>query len=152
MTGLIGMRPMVRDDVPRIAELDRVSYPYPWTAGNFSDALEAGNRCCLYEEHGEIVAYAVMMQVVDELHLLNLTVAPAWQGLGYGRAMLERLLEWAREDEFTSVWLEVRPSNQVARCLYTSAGFVEVGLRKNYYPAPEGREHALLMCLDIRKS
>ncbi len=144
------LRPMSEKDVPHIAEIDRDCYPFPWTSGNFSSALMAGNRCCVYEEAGEIVAYAVAMSVLDEIHLLNLTVTLSRQGWGYGRAMLRRLIACSRAECYASMWLEVRPSNHVARRLYDSMGFIQVGLRKNYYPAEQGREDAVLMCLDIK--
>lgn len=147
----MGLRPMTMEDVPRVALIDAESYPFPWTVGNFADALSAGNRCCVYEERGELLAYAVLMMVVDELHLLNLTVIPAQQHLGYGRALLQRMLACARMEGFLTMWLEVRPSNVAARSLYDSMGFSVVGVRKQYYPACEGREDALLMYRDVAR-
>ena len=146
----MGLRPMHMGDVSRVAEADRISYDFPWTAGNFADALSAGYRCCVYEHRSEIVAYAVLMPVLDELHLLNLTVVPAQQNSGYGRALLQRMLACAREEHFLTMWLEVRPSNEAARHLYGQTGFSVVGLRKQYYPAlGGGREDALLMYRDV---
>ncbi len=141
-------RAMRRSELETIAAIDAQSYEFPWTAGNFLDSMLAGYRCCVYEEQGLIVAYAVMMAVVDEAHLLNLTVVPVMQGNGYGRAMLHRLIDCARDSGFVSMWLEVRPSNRVARQLYLAEGFQQVGLRKGYYPAAHGREDALLMVLE----
>ncbi len=143
------MRPMTAADLATVAEIDRQCYPFPWTLGNFADSLASGHRCCIYEEKGQIIAYAVMMPAVDEMHLLNLTVAKPRQGFGYGRALLRRLADCARDGHFSSLWLEVRPSNDAALALYRSAGFVLAGLRRNYYPAENGREDAMLMVLDL---
>lgn len=146
----MGLRPMRMGDVSRVAEADQLSYDFPWTAGNFADALTAGYRCCVYEHCGDIIAYAVLMSVLDELHLLNLTVVPVQQKLGYGRALLQRMLACAREEHFLTMWLEVRPSNTAAKRLYDQTGFSVVGLRKQYYPAlGGGREDALLMYRDV---
>ena len=143
---------MLENDVDHVAELDLQSYAFPWTAGNFHDSMRAGYRCCLYEEAGSIMAYAVMMAVVDEVHLLNLTVIPALQGLGYGAAFLRRLVACSRESGFAVMWLEVRPSNHAARALYEGFGFRQVGLRKGYYPASHGREDGLVMVLELQNA
>lgn len=148
MTLQAEFRPMTVDDLAQVAEIDRLCYPFPWTVGNFSDALHAGYRCCVWANHSHVFAYAVAMAIIDELHLLNLTVVLEQQGLGYGRGMLSRLLRCAQHAHFRSMWLEVRPSNLNARMLYDNMGFVLRGVRKNYYPAENGREDALVMSLE----
>jgi ribosomal-protein-alanine N-acetyltransferase len=89
------------------------------------------------------------MSGVDELHLLNLTVAPAWQGRGHGSQLLRIVQEHARARGLGSLWLEVRQSNHRAQALYRRQGFTEVGLRKAYYPAAGAREDAVVMSLSI---
>lgn len=142
-------RPMTEGDLPAIAVLDAQSYPFPWTQGNFADSMHSGYRCCVYEFKENIVGYAVMMPGVDEAHLLNITIAPTWQGQGWGRALMLYIIERARQDHAASLWLEVRPSNTVARRLYDTMGFDYVAVRKNYYPAVNGREDAVIMRLDL---
>jgi ribosomal-protein-alanine N-acetyltransferase len=86
------------------------------------------------------------MPVLDELHLLNLTVDPDHQGQGQGRRALQHLHATADAAAMSDVWLEVRASNARAQALYLSQGYAEVGRRRDYYPAgPLGREDALLM-------
>ena len=143
------VRPMTEADLPEIAALDAQCYPFPWTHGNFADSMHSGYRCCVYELDTEIVGYAVMMLAVGEAHLLNITIAPAWQGQGWGRALMLHLITRARQDHAESLWLEVRPSNTVARRLYDSMGFDFVAVRKNYYPAVGGREDAVIMRMDL---
>jgi ribosomal-protein-alanine N-acetyltransferase len=85
------------------------------------------------------------MKGVDEVHLLNITVAPGSQGLGWGRVMLDALAIWARGQGAQWLWLEVRTSNTRAQQVYLRYGYRRVGERKNYYPADGGREDAIVM-------
>jgi len=152
---------ILRDDrmlVPMtIAELDAVvtieaaAYPFPWTRGNFIDSLAAGYPARVLLGDGQRIAgYFVAMQGVDEMHLLNLTVAPAEQGQGHARFMLGELVNLCRERHARQLWLEVRGSNERARALYLRYGFKAIGVRRGYYPAAEGkREDAAVMSLDV---
>jgi len=90
-----------------------------------------------------------MMVAVGEAHLLNLGIAPGWQGRGLGRRFLHQLIDRARDYHAETLLLEVRPSNVAARQLYLSTGFSEIAVRKKYYPAEEGREDAVLMELSL---
>ena len=97
-----------------------------------------------------LVGYFVAMPGADELHLLNLTVMPEWQGRGHGRRLLDALEAVCRLQHWPVLWLEVRASNQRALSLYRRRGFAEVGLRRGYYPALGGRrEDAIVMRLDV---
>ncbi|WP_157271964.1 ribosomal protein S18-alanine N-acetyltransferase [Azohydromonas aeria] len=142
----------------RVAHLDAVmalelaSYEFPWSRGNFVDSLHAGYLARLLRETagGVPVGYYVAMAGVDEVHLLNITVAPAARRRGYARFMLDALVRQCHLMEAPSLWLEVRESNTGARRLYERYGFAQVGRRRGYYPAPGGRrEDALLMNLAI---
>jgi ribosomal-protein-alanine N-acetyltransferase len=82
---------------------------------------------------------------VDEVHLLNITVDPEFQGQGWGRVMLDALALWARAQRAQWLWLEVRISNLRAQQVYLRYGYRRVGERKNYYPATNGREDAIVM-------
>jgi ribosomal-protein-alanine N-acetyltransferase len=145
------LRPMNRDDLEWIIRVERASYPYPWTQGNFSDCLDSGYSCWVGEVDGRPMAYWVMMLAVGigEGHVLNCCVAPQWQGRGLGRQLMEHLLQVAREYQTELLYLEVRPSNTHAVRLYERLGFEGIALRRNYYPADEGREDALVMRLRL---
>ena len=113
--------------------------------------MVAGNEIQLLvnAEH-ELLGYFVAMAVLDEVHLLNITVNPAFQRQGWARVLLDALALWARQKSAQWIWLEVRQSNERAREIYLKHGFAEVGLRKNYYPNPDGpRENAVLMSLNL---
>ncbi len=141
--------PMQETDLAWVAAQDRVLYPFPWSEGNFADSMSAGYGCWMMQEAGEPVGYAVLMRVLDEAHILNISVVAACQRGGLGRALLAHLADTAREGGAAQLFLEVRPSNTAALALYAKAGFETIGRRKGYYPATGGREDALVMRLPL---
>jgi ribosomal-protein-alanine N-acetyltransferase len=138
-------------DLTEVMAVERQAYPVPWTHGNFVDSLAAGYPAeVLRGPRAELLGYWVAMAGVDELHLLNITVAPAWQGRGLAVLMLDRLVAECRRRGLPQLWLEVRVSNTRARDVYRRYGLAEVGRRRAYYPVPQGpREDALLMSLSV---
>lgn len=138
-------RPMAREDIDGIMWIERAAYPYPWTRGNFEDCLSSGYSCWVAEVDGELVGYSIFMSGAGEGHVLNCCVSPAWQGRGLGRQLMRRLLAGAKDFGVEVIFLEVRPSNGRAIDLYASLGFETIGLRRNYYPADQGREDAIVM-------
>lgn len=139
------LRPMQTTDLDVIMNIEPEIYPYPWTRGNFSDSLNAGYSCWVYEENDIVFGYTVLMLVMDEAHLLNLSIAQPYQGRGLGRELLVHMMQIARTHGAQNIFLEVRPSNVAAIGLYESIGFNEMAVRRNYYPAKNGREDAILM-------
>lgn len=142
-------RRMMSSDLDSVMAIEGEIYPHPWTRGNFSDSIDAGYHCWLVECGGALVAYCVAMIAAGEAHLLNLSVAAAWQRRGLGSELLGFVVRLARSHAATRICLEVRRSNAAARALYARAGFSEVGLRRGYYPAGEEREDALVLELEI---
>ncbi|HDP90504.1 MAG TPA: ribosomal-protein-alanine N-acetyltransferase [Thioalkalivibrio sp.] len=142
---------MRTDDLDAVMEIEVRAYPYPWTRGIFHDCLRVGYSCWVYEdrEAHALIAYGVMTFAVDECHLMNLTVRPELQGQGLGRRLLRDLVEMSRLAGAARVLLEVRPSNEPALALYRAEGFAQIGRRKNYYPAPAGREDALVLVREL---
>ncbi|WP_404300806.1 ribosomal protein S18-alanine N-acetyltransferase [Alicycliphilus denitrificans] len=130
--------------------IEQAVYSHPWTRGNFIDALAAGNQAQLLVAGGQILGYFVAMPGVQEAHLLNITVAPAYQRQGWAHVMLDALALWARGQGAQWLWLEVRASNTRAQQVYEAHGYQRVGLRKRYYPAEGGeREDAVVMSLPL---
>lgn len=145
-TGKRLCRPLLISDLPLLMEIEVRAYSHPWTEGIFRDCLRAGYHCWALTVDEVFTGYAVTSVAVGECHVLNLTIAPEAQGRGLGRYLLREVLRRAAEAGADTAFLEVRPSNEVARRLYHSEGFNEVGRRKNYYPAGKGRrEDALVM-------
>ncbi|HXZ95763.1 MAG TPA: ribosomal protein S18-alanine N-acetyltransferase [Burkholderiales bacterium] len=139
------LRPMQVTDIDAIMRIERKIYPHPWTRGNFRDSLNAGYSCWIYRLAQSIIGYAVMMVAGDEAHLLNLSIAADWQRQGWGRKLLQLMLELARQHSARVMFLEVRPSNVAALALYEGFGFRRIAMRRGYYPAGPAREDAIVL-------
>jgi ribosomal-protein-alanine N-acetyltransferase len=139
------IRLMREDDIPAVLQVEKLSYEFPWSAGNFHDSIHAGYNAWVYEVGGQIIGHVVLVAILDEAHLLNITIAPAWRRQGLGRVLLEHAMHSARQKSVRTLFLEVRPSNGPAIALYENMGFEAFALRKSYYPARQGREDALVM-------
>jgi len=136
---------MVAEDIETVAAIERVIHRFPWTPGNFSDALNSGYVCKVAELDGNMVGYAVMMPVLDEVELLDISIAAEYQGRGLGSDLLQQMMGLARGINMQRMFLEVRPSNVAALALYSKHGFREIGLRRDYYSAGDKREDAIVM-------
>jgi [ribosomal protein S18]-alanine N-acetyltransferase len=147
---LLRLRPMRQEDLPQVLAIEEAVYPFPWSLGIFQDCLRVGYCCWLAEFDDVVIGYGVMSIVIDECHILNLCIHPDRQNRGMGRKLIERLLKLARQHGAESAFLEVRESNQIALTLYGHLGFVEIGRRRDYYPAVgDEREDALVMTLEL---
>ena len=93
---LLQYRPMAPADLKRVIEIENQVYTHPWTLGNFRDSIQAQHRCVMLTYGDALIGYAVVMIAADEAHLLNLSVAAAWQRRGFGRDMLGFVLKLAR--------------------------------------------------------
>jgi ribosomal-protein-alanine N-acetyltransferase len=141
--------PMRPEDIYAVVAIEQSAYPFPWTRANFEDSLAAGYSAWCCRVGGTLLGYAVMMLVLDEAHLLNVTVAPDWQRQGYGLLVMHHLFGVARSHGAKRMFLEVRPSNAQGQGLYKKLGFETIGRRRGYYPAGAGREDAVVMALDL---
>ena len=145
------MTPQWLDEVVRV---EQSAYDHPWTQGNFNDSINAGYQAQLLTAgnvpNAVLLGYFVAMKGVDEVHLLNITVAPEHQRQGWARVMLDALALWARGQGAQWLWLEVRVSNVRAKAVYEAYGFRHVGTRRNYYPnGSAAREDAVVMSLAL---
>ena len=145
LDSLPNYRRMTARDLDALMAIENAIYPYPWTRGNFSDSLDAGYHCWIVECDGVVVGYSVVMIAAGEAHLLNLSIAAGWQRRGLGTGLLRFIIKLARDYQAAKIFLEVRPSNAAARALYGGAGFAEIAVRRDYYPAGAGREDAVVM-------
>jgi ribosomal-protein-alanine N-acetyltransferase len=136
---------MGESDLEAVLAIERAVYSHPWTKGNFADSLRAGYCCRTWRLGGELLGYFVMLAAAGEAHLLNLSIAAAWQRRGHGSALLAESMRLAREAGAASMFLEVRPSNRPGLALYEHRGFRKIAQRRGYYPAASGREDALVL-------
>jgi ribosomal-protein-alanine N-acetyltransferase len=146
---LVRFRAMTPFDVVGVGAVERASYQFPWSEGIFRDCLRVGYLCRVAECEGQVVGYGIVAMGAGEAHILNLCVGESMRGRGVGRQMLMLLIERSRDAGMQDVFLEVRPSNLHAIALYQSVGFIEVGRRRGYYQAVEGREDALVLKLGL---
>ncbi|HSV53719.1 MAG TPA: ribosomal protein S18-alanine N-acetyltransferase [Burkholderiaceae bacterium] len=134
----------------RILPIEQAAYAHPWSRNNFTDSLKSGYQAQLLVADDTILGYFIAMKGVDEVHLLNVTVAPEQQGQGWARIMLDALALWSSGQGAQWLWLEVRRSNLRALHVYEQHGYRRVGERKQYYPAADGqREDAVIMSLRL---
>jgi [ribosomal protein S18]-alanine N-acetyltransferase len=159
--------PLSADVLPLVAEVEKTAYSHPWTLGHFKDTMNAGHHTQVLLGEARpgdaglptladgrvLIGYLVAMQILDEVHLLNITVTPALQRQGWGRVLLDGLALWARSQQAQWLWLEVRASNHAALAAYRQRGFAEVGRRRDYYPLDNRqREDAIVMSLNLKVS
>lgn len=146
----VHFEPITESRLDAVLAVEQGSYGHPWSRGNFTDALAAGQHTPCLLAGDRLVGYFVAMAGYREVHLLNLTVAPDFRRQGWARVLLDALALWARECGAEAIWLEVRAGNARALEVYRRHGFVCVGRRKNYYPAGLDRhEDAILMTLPL---
>lgn len=138
-------RPMRKADLKAIASIEQRAYEFPWEPLTFKDCLKAGYSCWVVERAHAVVAYGILTIGAGESHILNICIDPTLQGKGLGRLLMEKLMAVAKGHRAEMMILEVRPSNTRAIKLYHSLGFNEIGTRKDYYPAKNGREDALVL-------
>jgi ribosomal-protein-alanine N-acetyltransferase len=134
----------------QVLQVEQRAYSHPWSRANFLDALHSGYQAQMLTAGGQLLGYFVAMKGVDEVHLLNITVAPEFQRQGWARVLLDALALWSRGQGAQWLWLEVRVSNTRALQIYETHGYRRVGQRKAYYPGPHGqREDAVVMSLAL---
>ena len=141
------IRPMRQRDIAGVLRIEKLSYEFPWTAGIFHDCMQAGYSCWVHESAGQVSGYYVLMIGPGEAHMLNVAVSPDWRGQGLGRNLVLHAIDGSRDRHAHLLFLEVRPTNEAARKLYFNLGFEDIGKRRDYYPALEGREDACVMRL-----
>ena len=148
------LRPMQMADLDEVMAVEPTIYSHPWTRGNFSDSLNSGYSAWVLRAGEKMIGYALLMIILDEAHLLNLSIAKDQQKQGLGRYLLEHMLQIAKNYKANNMFLEVRPSNISAIVLYEKLGFCEMAVRRGYYSADptkfkSGREDAILMGLAL---
>jgi len=146
--------PLIRSatpaDIPAMLQIEQNANSHPWTEGTFNTCFsERYFNAVLMDDNDAILGFYIGEKVAVEASLFNIGVAPKAQGQGYGQQLLQHFIAQAQELEALDCWLEVRQSNTHAIKLYEKCGFIQTGLRPNYYPTATGREDAILMALPL---
>lgn len=145
----IEFRPMSATDIEHVMQIETRIYEFPWTKGIFADCIRANYDCWVAILEQKIIAYVVLSFGAGESHILNLAVDDNCRNMGIGKELLTHIINRARLLNAEMILLEVRSSNSTAIHLYESNGFNEIGCRKDYYPAPDGKEDALLFAYQL---
>jgi ribosomal-protein-alanine N-acetyltransferase len=145
----IVIRPMTPADVPVVAAVEHASYAFPWSEGIFRDCLRVGYHCRVVEVDDIVIGHGILSMGAGEAHVLNVCVRPEFRCRGIGRRLLEAMIDSARAAGMADAFLEVRPSNLSAIRLYLTMGFRQVGVRRGYYQAVNGREDAAVLRLEL---
>jgi ribosomal-protein-alanine N-acetyltransferase len=142
-------RPLAQADLDRVTEIERATFPDPWSRKSFAETIEREQvrSLAIDDDEGRLVGYAMSVRAGDEGEILNIAVDEPARGHGAARAMLEDLIDDLRRNGVRQVFLEVRRSNEAAIGLYKAAGFRPLGVRPGYYGRP--REDALTMALEL---
>ncbi len=136
--GNIVIRPVSIVDVPKVYQVECRSYTHPWSEKLIFDCVLVGYSCWLVEHNNKVIGHAIYRLAAGEAHLFNIAIDPDYQHRGIGRVFLSSLLDQMRQKQAVKVIMEVRVTNMPARHLYKDFGFVELGIRKDYYPAVGG--------------
>jgi len=148
----VQIRPMMEADLPEVAAIEQGSYAFPWSENIFRDCLRVGYTCRALDLAGQVIGYGVMSLGAGEAHILNVCVRDEFRNVGFGRRILDQLLERAGAAGVREAFLEVRPSNLAAIRLYQRLGFEQIGIRRGYYQAPDGREDAIVLKRELPRS
>ena len=146
---MIEFRKLKLRDLNAIEEIERTSYPTPWSRSMFASELAKPSSICLgavEAEKDDLVGYLIISRYVDAWHVMNIAVAPEYRRRGIARSLMERLFEVTARDARRGYTLEVRVSNDAAIRLYEELGFKTRGIRRGYYT--DNREDALIMWKD----
>ncbi len=149
------LRDMTASDLDAIMRIETAVYPFPWSRGNFADSLTPQYVArVLVDADGEVAGYFIAMPGVEEMHLLNVSLAPQAQQRGLSLLLLDSLLASCRDHGAQLLWLEVRPSNTRALHVYEQFGFYPIARRRDYYPSTDAqgrtcREDALVMSATV---
>lgn len=148
MNDAVTFRRMTEADLDAVLKIEYAAFSHPWTRGIYLDALKSYEVWLMFEGSQQ-VGHGVINVIIDEAHLLNITVKPESQGRGLGLVLLEHLMKRAYEINGRECFLELRDSNRSAYRLYERYGFNEIGRRRDYYPAVCGREDAIVMACTL---
>ena len=142
---------MIDTHISDVISSENDSYGYTWSEKIFFDCIKHNYLCKVLLLDNTVVGYLISSIVQNECHIMNLCIRKEFRGNGYGKYLLKELHEEVIKSDCVLVFLECRPSNLSALNLYKSEGYNEIGLRKNYYPAPNGYEDALMLAKNVKK-
>lgn len=142
---MLTIRRALNTDITALVQLDAHSSTYrPWSARAWATSVtDHAVHILLSDTHP--IGAAVTLHCVDNAELLNIVIKTTYQRRGMGHYLLNHVISLLGKQRTHSLFLEVRESNNPARALYEKMGFKKIGIRANYYPTHNGKEHAIVM-------
>jgi len=142
------IRPMHKSDIDAVVLIEHESFGVPWTKAAFEqEMLNSNAHYLVMEEDNRIIGYGGFWQILDEGHFTNLAITPEYRSRGFGKKLIQAMLNYARTIEIAKVTLEVRETNENALKAYVAVGFQIEGKRRRYYTNPV--EDAMIMWLSL---
>ncbi|MBN6187703.1 ribosomal protein S18-alanine N-acetyltransferase [Aneurinibacillus sp. BA2021] len=140
---------MEMKDLDEIEEVERLSFSTPWSRDSFVSELKKNvfARYFAVEVASRVIGYGGMWLVLDEAHITNIAIHPAYRGQHLGEKLMQQLMTFAVQSGAAAMTLEVRRSNEAAKRLYRKLGFVEEGVRPGYYT--DNGEDAIIMWVKL---
>ena len=142
---------MEEHHIPDVLVIERDSYGYPWSEKIFYDCINNNYFCKVLVLDNKLIGYLITSIVQNECHIMNLCVKKEYRNFGYGKLILNELYDELIKLNCEVIFLECRPSNKPALKLYSTLGYNEIGKRRNYYPAPNGYEDAVILAKNVKK-
>lgn len=142
------IRKMTEEDVQSVSEIESVCFSDPWSPDTIKEGQKNRFDTWLVLLEGDtVIGFLILRIIAFEGELLRIALRPEYRGRGLAKKLMDQLVEYSIHNSVNSLFLEVRNSNETARNLYRFYGFIETGIRKNYYKNPQ--EDAVVMCLDL---
>ncbi len=145
----VTIREMAADDIPAVAEIERLCFSSPWSENALAESLQNGLHFWVAEADDAVIGYCGCETVLDEAYVTNVAVLPHYRGFGIGTRLTDSMMNFCRENGASFITLEVRESNSRAISVYKALGFSESGKRKNFYSDP--KEDAVLMTKEFKE-
>lgn len=143
------IREMTQNDLSDVMQIERGNHPYPWSSELMSSCFKDNYSSFVYEKDEKIIGYLISTFAADESNILNVCVERQYRNTGIAKRLVNQAIKFCATSGIKSIFLEVRESNSAAINVYINNGFVEVGVRKNYYPHQAGKEDAIIMALEL---
>ena len=140
---------MSKADIGQVFNIEKENFNFPWSQNIFNDCIDNGYICKIICNDGKVVGYSISSAFSLEFHIMNISIMKQFQNHGLARMMIQDSYINALKNNCNVIFLECRPSNKIARHLYESEGFSEVGIRKDYYPSQNGKEDGIIFAKQI---
>lgn len=134
---------MDKTHLQEVLEINNLSFNPPWSLSSLEDELNNKfSKYIVVKKGDKVIGYAAIWIIIDEAHIINIAIHPDYRGIGASNLLMDAIIDICKEREIPSITLEVRANNTIAKNLYKKYGFIEEGIRKNYY---EDNTDAIIM-------